>query len=140
MTDWEKIKYDYIAGSDSYRMLAEKYGVSIDAIKRKAAAQRWTAERTKTTAEIHQNALAKVVERTSDLEADRVTTLMRIGEKAAQFLEGRLDVLIAVGAKSYEVKVIMETVKLIRDVYDSGPRTDEDDPLLAYLERLKNDG
>ena len=140
MTDWEKIKYDYITGSDSYRMLAEKYGVSIDAIKRKAAAQGWTAERTKTTAEIHQNALAKVVERTSDLEADRVTTLMRIGEKAARFLEKRLDVLIAVGAKAYEVKAIMETVKLIREVYDSGPRTAEDDPLLAYLERLKNDG
>ena len=138
--DWIKVKNEYISTGISTRKLAEKYGISASSVMKKASAEKWASQRKEQESRIEAELKRKTASSVAASEADRFSTLVRIGEKAARFLEGRLDVLIAVGAKSYEVKAIMETVKLIRDVYDSGPRTSEDDPLLAYLERLKNDG
>lgn len=138
--DWIKVKNEYISTGISTRKLAEKYGISASSVMKKAAAEKWASQRKEQKSRIEAELKRKTASSVAASEADRLSTLVRIGEKAARFLEGRLDVLIAVGAKSYEVKAIMETVKLIREVYDSGPRTSEDDPLLAYLERLKNDG
>lgn len=138
--DWIKIKNEYISTGTTTRKLAEKYGVSASSVMKKAAAEKWLSQREKQKSRIEAELKKKTASSVAASEADRISTLVRIGEKAARFLEVRLDALISVGAKAYEVKAIMETVKLIREVYDSGPRTAEDDPLLAYLERLKNDG
>lgn len=138
--DWIKIKNEYISTGTTTRKLAEKYGVSASSVMKKAAAEKWLSQREEQKSRIEAELKKKTASYVAASEADRISTLVRIGEKAARFLEVRLDALISVGAKAYEVKAIMETVKLIREVYDSGPRTAEDDPLLAYLERLKNDG
>ena len=40
--DWQAIKTEYIAGGTSYRMLAEKYGVSFSTLRKIAAKEQWT--------------------------------------------------------------------------------------------------
>ena len=92
--DWLKIRNEYIAGGGSYRALAEKYEVSLDAVKRRASAEGWKNERTKTAPKIHQKTARKVVERTSDKAADRIVRLLSIGDRLADCLDqaaGELD-------------------------------------------------
>lgn len=85
--DWLKIKNDYINGLGSYRKLAEQYGVSIDTIKRKAAAEKWKDARTKHTQNVHQ----KVQEETAALivqgELKRVERLLSISDKLIDKIE-----------------------------------------------------
>lgn len=85
--DWLKIRNEYIAGGGSYRALAEKYEVSLDTVKRRASAEGWKNERTKTAPKIHQKTVRKVVERTSDKAADRIVHLLSIGDRLAEKLE-----------------------------------------------------
>ena len=40
-TDWELIKRDFLASGMSYRALAEKYGLSLSTVKKRAAAGHW---------------------------------------------------------------------------------------------------
>lgn len=42
---WERIKEDYLATGQSYRQLADKYGVGHSTIKRRAAAEKWAEAR-----------------------------------------------------------------------------------------------
>lgn len=81
--DWMAIKTEYVTTRTSMRALAEKFGVSVDAIKRKAAAEKWTEERTKLTPKIHQKTVQAVVRKTVTQEANRIVSLLAIGEKLA---------------------------------------------------------
>ena len=40
-TDWERIEEDFLASGMSYRALAEKHGVSLSTVKKRAAAGHW---------------------------------------------------------------------------------------------------
>ena len=87
MTDWTSIRADYVSGGGSFRVLAEKYGVSIDTIKKRAASEKWSLERTKVAPKLHQKTVRKVVERVADEKADRITRLLSIGDTLAAKLE-----------------------------------------------------
>jgi len=73
VADWVIIRADYVSGGGSFRVLAEKYGISIDAIKRKAAAEKWSEERTMTAPIIHQKTVRLVVQA---LTCNCLTTLV----------------------------------------------------------------
>lgn len=140
MTDWEKIKNEYIHANISARELAAKHGVNANTLMSRASRGKWDAQRKAARAEFERICAQKTMEASAEAEADRLATIVRIGVKAARFLEERLDTLMTCGAKAYEVKVIMETAKLILEVYENGSRTVEDATLNAYLERLRKDG
>lgn len=40
-TDWERVEEDFLASGMSYRALAEKHGVSLSTVKKRAAAGHW---------------------------------------------------------------------------------------------------
>lgn len=135
--DWLKIRNEYINTRTSYRKLAEKYGVCKDTIALRAKAENWAAERENQTDKIQTKVRQKTVEKVSASEADRIATLTRVGAKAAAFLEKRIDAISDSNNKAYEVKSIMESVRLIRDIYKTEDRhigmTREDDPLTQSL-------
>lgn len=41
ITDWNKIKAEYVTGGASYRQLAEKYGISYAVLSKRGAAEGW---------------------------------------------------------------------------------------------------
>lgn len=131
--DWTAIKNEYITGSDSQRQLARKYGVSQASINRRIKAEKWDESR--------ESFRIKMIQKTTDAicdsEAERATVLSSISTKAARFLDERLDELIGSGAKAYEIKAIMETARIIRDM-DKDSTHAEDDPLMKYLEDMRN--
>ena len=137
--DWLKIRNEYVGTEISTRKLAEKYGVSANTLQARAKREKWAFERAERCTQTARKCTQKSAEAVAAAEADRLSAAARIGAKASRFLEKRLDTLMECEAKAYEVKAIMETVRLIQDVYDRGPRQPEDDPLVSYLERLGKD-
>lgn len=91
--DWERIRAEYIAGGTSYRKLADKYGLSVDAIKRRAGRDKWCEERTKTATMVHRETVRKTVQRVSDEYADNAAVAMRIRAKLLKRLEREIDAL-----------------------------------------------
>ena len=45
MTDWEMLRKAYLSGEGSYQTLARRYGVSVDAIKRRGGKEQWVRQR-----------------------------------------------------------------------------------------------
>lgn len=85
--DWLKIKNDYINGLGSYRKLAEQYGVSVDAVKKRAAAERWKDERTKYAPKLHQKVQEKTADIIAEQEANRVARLLALSDRFVDRIE-----------------------------------------------------
>ena len=80
MADWKKIKTEYITTDTSYRKLAQKYGVSYQAICHRSKEEGWIAQR-----EQHTNkTVSKTLDQISNKQADK---LSRIDDLADMLLE-----------------------------------------------------
>lgn len=134
--DWAAIQTDYAAGS-SYRTLAARYGVNKDTIMRRAQKEKWADTRKTYSDNLRTLSVQKTAEAVASAEAERAIVLSSISTKAARFLDERLDELIGSGAKAYEIKAIMETARIIRDMDKDSTHAD-DDPLMKYLEEMRN--
>lgn len=89
--DWERIRAEYIAGGTSYRKLADKYGLSLSAVKRKAIKDGWNEERTETEPKVHRETVRKTVQKVADAAADNAATAHRIRAKLLKKLEAEID-------------------------------------------------
>ena len=75
--DWNAIRAEYIGGGTSYRKLVNKYGVSFEALKRKAKNEGWPELRTQ--AEHKANTVA--TQKTAEAAADNATLAQDIKHK-----------------------------------------------------------
>ena len=66
MINWLNIKDEYISGVSNYRELSEKYGVSCNTIRKKAAAEKWREERTKYAQSVHKLSQKKTADTISE--------------------------------------------------------------------------
>lgn len=101
--DWERIRIEYIAGGTSLRKLADKYGVSVSMVKRRATKEKWTDERTKTEPKVHQETVQKMVRRVAESNAENADIAARIRMKLLRRLEHEIDALPdTIGTESRE--------------------------------------
>lgn len=89
--DWERIRAEYIAGSASFRDLAQKYGVTKDAIGRRAKQENWVKQRDKTATKVRQKTEEKIVAKQADAAADNAAIAQRIRAKLLKKLEAEID-------------------------------------------------
>lgn len=85
--NWLAIRNDYINGLGSYRELAEKYGVSVDSIKKKAAAEKWKDARTEYAPMLHQKVQEETAELIAKQEAGRVSKILSIADNIIEKIE-----------------------------------------------------
>lgn len=66
--DWNAVREEYIADeSSSYRKLAKKYGVSVDAIYKRSKAEEWQEQRKR----LKDKTITKSIEKISDKKANQ---------------------------------------------------------------------
>ena len=70
--DWEEIRNEYVTTKTSCKNLAEKYGVSYSVIRKKCEKEKWNNMRRKSVAKVSQKTQEKIIEKTAELQADRV--------------------------------------------------------------------
>ena len=117
--DWTKIRNEYINTDIGMRPLAEKYGVGANTLKSRATRENWAKARTKQCVQTAYKCVQKSAQAVATAEADRLSAAARIRAKATQYLDKRMDTLLESGQKAYEVKVVMETLRLIADMEKS---------------------
>ena len=82
--NWEAIKCEYITDSTtSYRKLAEKYGISYNAIGNRARKEKWQEQRDQYCAKTVTKALDKI----SDKKADKMARIDDLADKLLDKLE-----------------------------------------------------
>ena len=83
MADWQAIKTEYITTQTSYRKLAQKYGVSYQAICHKSKEEGWIAQR-----EQHMNkTVTKAIDKISSKKADKMARIDDLADKLLEKLE-----------------------------------------------------
>lgn len=85
--DWLKLKAEYLAGRGTMSELAQKYGVSLSAVKRRSVKENWIANRTETVRELNRKTVQKVVEKTAEKESDRIARVLSAGDALLGKLE-----------------------------------------------------
>ncbi len=112
MADWQKIKTEYISENTSYRKLAEKHGISYQAICRRSKAERWGEQR-----EQHMNkTVTKSLERISNKKADRAARLNNVAELLLEKVERLLESDGLINVDTQGMKHISGVLKDIKEI------------------------
>lgn len=91
-TDWELIERDFLASGMSYRALAGKYGLSLSAVKKRAAAGRWQ-ERLLSLKREEERAAESRTEKLLELRENRRALLLNTADDLLEKLRQALDQL-----------------------------------------------
>ena len=127
------MRTEYINTNISIRDLAAKHGVSESAALKKSAKEKWKEQREEQRIKCESKVNQKTAEVVSDSHAQRISLLMKGGEKAARLLLKNLDDMEKSGEISpYAIKVTVEAMKGIRDLYKADDGTPD-----AKLQRAR---
>lgn len=159
MTDWEKIRHEYITTDISLRKIAEKYKVSKNTVFCVSNKEKWAQERDSYRDKVRAEAQQKAIKATTEAEADIAATSSRITAKLLHRIEETIDKMPqATGTKSYmqeatkqkgktNVKSIEYDLQSLCTAYGTITRIAEahsisvgtnDDPLVQILKRWDN--
>ena len=127
--DWKRIKAEYIAGGTSYRKLAEKYGITLAALRNVAEKEGWV----KLKAQAQHKTDTKLVERISDKGADKAVDIIDVADK----------LLLKIGqiAEMYDdpdsLKKLTSAIKDLKDIkgYKSAMDLEEQEARIAKLRK-----
>lgn len=112
MADWLKIKNEYVSGSISYRKLAEKHGVSVNTLTRKAVDGKWTQDREKQHSKITEKIQQKTAELVSTKEANRIGRILSAADMLLEKLEE--------AATQLDTHIVTNKVKTKTVTYNDG--------------------
>lgn len=117
MSDWKRIKAEYIAGGTSYRKLAEKYGVSFTTLTRTAQREDWVGLRK----QAEDKATTKIVDVVSEKEADKAVNIIGVAD---QLLNKISELIASVPLDTQSMKHLTSALKDLKDI--KGFKTDAD--------------
>ena len=117
MSDWKKIKAEYIAGGTSYRKLAEKYGVSFSTLRKVAAKEQWTLLRNKAGAKRDTEIINSVGEKEAKKAIDKLKRVSDLTDKLLDKLEQAIDEL--------DIQLYKDVVKTKEIEYNNDLRPDK---------------
>lgn len=118
MIDWQAIKTEYITTNTSYRKLAQKYGVSYQAICHRSKDEGWIALR-----EQHLNdTVSKTVDEISQQKVDRAKKMQMVADKLLNKIEAMVD---RPGMVPKDIRSLVAAVKDLKEI--QGVKSDLDE-------------
>lgn len=119
--DWEQIRAEYITGDDSYRQLADKYGINYSVLGRKGRQEGWVEQRTQYRNSVHTKTVEKIANREAGQNAKRAA---KVGELADKLL---LKLGEAIESGGLDPKSIRSLTASLRDLQEiKGDKCDLD--------------
>jgi hypothetical protein len=82
-TDWQKMRAEYVAGTDTYAQLAEKYGVHKNSVVRHGKEERWQDQRRA----FRQSVATKAIGKARDRQAEKLERLMVAADAMVEIVE-----------------------------------------------------
>ena len=112
MADWQKIKTEYITTNTSYRKLAEKHGISYQAICRRSQAEQWSEQR-----EQHMNkTVTRTIDAISKKQVDRAANLISVSDLLLSKVKSLLETNAEVPIDTQSMKHISGVLKDIKEI------------------------
>ena len=134
MADWQAIKTEYITTQTSYRKLAQKYGVNVTNIAKKASSEGWVEQRNQFANEKQSETLKKI----SKQEANRAAKIHSVADKILRKIEAMVD--HGDGFTEKGIRALAAAVKDLKDI--QGVKSDldkqEQRARIANLEKQAN--
>ena len=135
--DWEKIKQEYIAGGAeaSYRLLAQKYGVSVYSLRHRAVAESWTGLRKKAREKKDTLIAVNIGRVEAKKEINRSRRIDGVADKLIDKLASNIDILVK------DSKSLREVVAALKDLKDiKGFKSQKDlEEQQARIDKLRHD-
>lgn len=121
MADWQQIKTEYITTSTSYRKLAQKYGVSYQAICHRSKADGWIALR-----EQHMNeTVSKTVEKISNKKAEMAAKVQTVAGKLLEKIDASVEFMVPGLMNTKSIRALTAAVKDLKDILELRTELDE---------------
>ena len=117
MSDWTRIKAEYVSGGTSYRKLAEKYGVSFNTLKTRAKEEQWYELRQQKD----HRTTTKIVESLSDKDAEKAIDIISVADK---LLDKIYEVIDASLKNPQGIKNLTSALKDLKEI--KGYKTEAD--------------
>ena len=89
--DWEKIETDYIAGKQSYREIAQKYGLAPSTVARQGKKRKWPEKRAQFARKVQTRKRQKTAEKKASREAAALLRVEALGEELITAMEQALE-------------------------------------------------
>lgn len=119
MADWQAIKTEYITTDTSYRKLAQKYGVNITNIAKKASAEGWVDERKQYASKTQ----AKTLDKISRQEASRAAKIHSVADKLLLQIEAMVSREEPLDEKA--IRTLTAAVKDLKEIHGVKSKLDE---------------
>ena len=134
MADWKAIKTEYITTDTSYRKLAQKYGLSYNAIGNRSRDEKWQ--------ELRDQHLTKTMTKTmnaiSNKQADRAAKLIGVSDilldKVKSLLEADEELLVDTSIMK-DVSVILKNLKDIQMIRSEADLREQE----ARIDKLRKE-
>ena len=121
MADWQAIKTEYITTQTSYRKLAQKYGVSYQAICHRSKEEGWIDLR-----EQHKNkTISKTLEKISQQEANRAVRIHTVADKLLDKIEAMVDAVEPEDIPAKAIRALTAAVKDLKEIQSVKSALDE---------------
>lgn len=118
MTDWKKLRNEYINGNISYREMAEKYDVSYSAVKYHAQQEHWGEKKRKQAPKLEkmlaEKTAEKITEQTANDYVNRQKRIFKLSDKLTEKIEqaiSQLDVFLTEDGEMHQTGYV-DTQKL----------------------------
>ena len=131
MADWKAIKTEYITTDTSYRKLAQKYGVNVTNIAKKASAENWVEQRKQYATKMQ----AKTLEKISQQEANRAAKIHSVADKLLLKIEAMVESEEPLDTKG--IRALTAAVKDLKEIQSVRSELDkqEQEARIANLRR-----
>ena len=109
MADWNAIKTEYITTDTSYRKLAQKYGVNVTNIAKKASAEEWVEQRKQYVNDTQTKTIGAI----SQQQVKRAVKMQTVADKLLNKIEAMVD-----DGKPLDTKAIRALTAAVKDLKD----------------------
>ena len=109
--DWNAIRAEYIGGDISQRDLAQKHGVKVDQLLRRANKEHWFKDRE----QARSKSAIKAQQKTAEVNADRAVVASRIKLKLLLRLEKEIDALPDLIGSESRKSTVEKTIDIKKD-------------------------
>lgn len=142
-TDWIKIKNEYINTSISQRKLAEKYGISVSTLTKRANKEKWQQTKETQCNKIETKVQQKTADKIVKSEVDRIANILALGDKLSAKIDkaiGQLETVLVDGEEVetgiVDVRGLRSLVQSVKDLKDIAGADDGRDDKNGSLEKL----
>lgn len=127
MTDWKKMKAEYIAGDISYRELAKKYCVPFGTLRKVAAREQWAQKR----AQARAKADTILIDKVGAAEGKKASDIIDVADK---LLDKITELIESAPLESQAIRQLTSALKDLREI--KGIKTEAD--IREQNARIKN--